>query len=227
MLVSARRLVHPDSNSRVLLLSIVDATERQRREEQKNFVIGELRHRMKNVFAVVGAMARQTRAAGCTGEEYRDAFLGRLDALVRANGFALDSDRTVHLGDLVRATLEPYAAGSERVALESAEEVELTPEQVLPLSLILHELATNAVKYGALSVTTGRIRISWTIEGEEGNGRTTQVLWRESGGPASALPTTKGFGTKLIDLSATRDLGGHVERTFAEDGLSVDLRFPL
>ena len=228
MLVSARRLAHPDSNARVILLSMVDATERQRRDEEKDVVIGELRHRMKNMLAVVVSIARQTKTTERSAEAYRDAFLGRLNALVRANGFSMDSDEPVALDHLVRVTLEPYAAAPERVELVPAPDVALTQDQVLPVSLILHELATNAVKYGALSTGAGRLQIGWTVgASDEDQTKDLTLTWREAGGPEVVTPGTPGFGTRLIDFAIKRDLNGSVERSYGSDGLSVEVRIPL
>lgn len=227
MLVSASRLIHPDTNSRVILLSIVDATERQRKDQEKDVVIGELRHRIKNILAVVDSLARQTQAEGRSGEAYRDAFLGRLATLVRANGFALDSEGAVQLSHLVRATLEPYATSPDRVKLIPSPEVSLPQDQVVPVSLIVHELATNALKYGALSAPTGRLRVAWTLEDLNGTSHLLNFAWRETGGPAVDTPETRGFGTRLIDFATVRDLGGSVERTHKPEGLIVEIRFPL
>lgn len=227
MLVSARRLFHPDSNSRVILLSIVDATEGRRRDQEKDIVIGELRHRMKNMLAVVDALARQTQASGRSGEAYRDAFLGRLGALVRANGFGIDSEGTVELSRLVRLTLEPYATSPDRIEMVQSPEVSLDHNQVVPVSLILHELATNALKYGALSAPTGRLQIGWSLENPNGTANLVSFRWRETGGPAVSTPQTRGFGTRLIEFATVRDLGGSVERSFEPEGLSVEARFPV
>jgi two-component sensor histidine kinase len=227
MLVSARRMLHPDSSSRVILLSIVDATERFRREQGKDVVIGELRHRIRNMLAVVDALARQTQAAGRSGEAYRDAFLGRLGALIRANGFGMEPEATVDLSDLVRLTLDPFATSPERVDLVRSPAVSLNQDKVVPVSLILHELATNALKYGALSAPAGRLRIGWTLDEPNGSARHLGLVWRETGGPAAETPEARGFGTRLIDFATLRDLGGSVERTYKPEGLSVEVRFPL
>lgn len=112
MLLTARRLHHPDNISRILLLSMVDATERRKREAEKDVLLGELRHRMKNLLALVQAMARQTSAEGRSGKEYREAFLGRFNALVRAHEFVFSENRNIGLHDVVERTLEPYALNS-------------------------------------------------------------------------------------------------------------------
>lgn len=226
MLVSARRLVHPDSNNRVILLSIVDATKRRRKEAEQDLVIGELRHRMKNMLAVVSSLARQTRTEGRSGEDYREDFLGRLDALLRANGFATGPGGTAPLSELIAATLEPYGMVPDRIELAGGPEVTLAQDQVVPVSLTLHELATNAVKYGALSTSEGHLQIGWRVEPQGAGPDLLRLTWRESGGPRPA-PTPAGFGTRLIDFATQRDLGGSVERSHTQDGLTVEITFPL
>jgi two-component sensor histidine kinase len=227
MLVTARRLVHPDHHSRVILLSIVDATEQRWLEDTQNTVIAELRHRIKNILAVVASLARLTRVKDRTSQEFQEDFLGRLDALVRANGFATDAEGVGQLSELVRATLEPYGAHGDRVELGQVPDVSLAQEQVVPISLVLHELATNAAKYGALSAPDGRLRIGWSVERSEGQADFLNLTWSETGGPAVSPPEKQGFGTRLIDFAIARDLGGSLDRAYEQDGLRVEARFPL
>lgn len=129
MLVSAHRLFHPDNNSRTLLLSIVDATERRQREAEKDVLLGELRHRMKNLLGLVQAMARQTTATGRSGEEYRDAFLARFHALVQAHDAAYAQEGEVGLQEVLERTLEPYSEGPIGVVVEPGPAVPLAAKQ--------------------------------------------------------------------------------------------------
>jgi two-component sensor histidine kinase len=225
MLVSAHRLFHPDNISRTLLLSIVDATERHQREAEKEVLIGELRHRIKNLLGLVQAMARQTATEGRSGEEYRDAFLGRFNALVQAHDMAFSDNEGTGLLELVERTLEPYSAGSAGILVESGPAVPLAQAHVVPLSLILHELATNAVKHGALSAPMGQIRVRWDVE--EASARHLRLTWQESGGPPVAPPLSRGFGTKLIEFAASREMGGRLELNYAPTGLEVEIVAPL
>ncbi|MFQ6242760.1 sensor histidine kinase [Sinorhizobium meliloti] len=225
MLVSAHRLFHPDNNSRTLLLSIVDATKRRERETEHEVLLGELRHRVKNLLALVQAMARQTSTEGRSAEEYRDAFLGRFNALIQAHDAAFSEGAGVDLKELIERTLEPYATGPSGVLIESGPAVPLSSGQVMSLSLILHELATNAIKYGALSTPTGQVRARWEIE--HGNVRHLRLVWRESGGQPVAPPAAPGFGTKLMKFAATRELAGRLELNYASTGLEVEIVAPL
>jgi two-component sensor histidine kinase len=218
-------LFHPDNVSTTLLLSIVDATERRKRESEQNLLLGELRHRMKNLLGMVLAIARQTTAKGRSGEEYRDAFLGRFNALVRAHELAFSENGEIGLHELVERTLQPYAASAATAVIEAGPPVSLASEQVLSISLILHELATNVVKHGAFSVPTGRVRVQWDIE--QANAPRLRLEWQERGGPPARSPASPGFGTQLIEFTARRELGGRAELNYAPAGLEVEIVAPL
>lgn len=224
MLVSARRLFHPDDNSVTLLLSIEDATDRRRREEEKDVMLGELRHRTKNLLGMVMALARQTEATSVAG--YREAFLGRLEALVRAHDVTSLEKSGVELAELAQLTLEPYTTEPGRIAIEPGEAVMLAKTQVLPVGLILHELAANAVKHGALSAAKGCVGLSWTIL-DKADQRVLRLRWKERDGPPVTAPEREGFGTRLIAFAASRDLGGERELIFAPDGLAAEITLPL
>jgi two-component sensor histidine kinase len=225
MLVSAHRVFHPDNNSRTLLLSIVDATERRQREAEKDVLLGELRHRMKNMLALVQAIARQTVAAGRSGEEYRDAFLGRFNALVQAYDVAYAQEDEADLQEVLERTLEPYSERPTGVLVEAGPTVPLASKQIMSLSLVLHELATNAIKYGALSNPEGQVRVRWGIE--EASAPHLRLVWQEACGPAVAPPSSSGFGTRLIEFAVSRELGGRVELNYAPEGLVVEIVAPL
>jgi two-component sensor histidine kinase len=225
MLLSAHRIPKPDSGRRLLLLKIADATERQRESDRKDVLIGELGHRIKNILAVTQSLARQTKTKDRTAEEFRDDFLGRLDALGKALEVTAKEDKA-ELPALVHKVLEPYVGEGGPVMLEKGPVVSLTTNQAMSLGMMLHELATNAVKYGALSVSDGRVTIVWTID-DEGNGSSmVKLRWRESNGPKVTPPSADGFGTRLIRFTAEQDLGGRVDQDYQPDGLIVTLTFP-
>ena len=226
MLLSARRLFHPDNTSVTLLLSIEDATERRRREEETDVLLGELQRRTRNLLGMVHALARQTEIKGRSVEEYRDAFIGRLEALVRAHDLTTQDGSGVDLAELAQLTLEPYTTEPGNMSIEVGEPVELMRTQVLPLGMILHELAANALKYGALSVPSGNVRVAWTVDLVDGL-RHLRLHWQEEGGPGVSEPTVRGFGTRLIERAVMRDLGGRRELVFAPDGLKAEITFLL
>jgi PAS domain S-box-containing protein len=222
MLLSARKLFHPDNTGTTLLLAIEDVTERRQMEHERELRFGELRHRVKNLLAVVQALARQTEVEGRSGAEYRDAFLGRLEALVQAHELAFGTEGGVDLAALVGGVLEPYAGGNGAAAVEAGPAVALPPARVQALALVLHELATNAVKHGALSAPEGRVRVGWEV-GEANGARRLRLRWEERGGPPVAPPVSHGFGTELIEHVATDELGVRPELTFAPEGLEAEI----
>jgi two-component sensor histidine kinase len=225
MLVSAHRLFLPDRSSQSMLVSIVDATLSRQREAESDILVGELRHRIKNLLAVVQALARQTVAEGRSGVEYRDDFLGRFKALVIAHDLAFGQPGEIGLRTLIEKTVEPYAAGEERLIVEPGPAIMLAQVQIVPISLILHELATNAVKHGALSAPEGQVRILWNVSND--SAPKLGLHWQERGGPPVTPPATAGFGSRLIDFVATRELGGRLELEYLPSGLSVKIVVPM
>lgn len=224
MLVTARTLQDPTRNTRTMLLSIVDATDQLRRELAKDLLMGELRHRMKNVLGVARSIARQTTTAGRTAEEYRDVFLGRFAALIEAEDLAFDEQGEGGLEQLLGRILAPYTLERSRVVIEPSPAIVLKPRTIMSLSLVLHELATNAAKYGALSTSGGELRLCWLLEDE---GRRLRFKWSEIGGPVVTAPTTTGYGTTLIRATTTYNLGGELELDYARDGFRAEIVIPL
>lgn len=224
MLVSAHRLFQPDRSSRCMLVSIVDASKSREREAESELLIGELRHRIKNLLAMVQALAQQTATEGRTSEEYRDDFLGRFKALISAHDLAFGDHVEVGLRGLVEKTLKPFAS-NEKVVIEPGPAIGLARVQIVPISLILHELATNAMKYGALRGPEGHVQIYWRIE-RNGAPRLS-IRWQEHDGPPVKPPTAAGFGTRLIEFVASRELGGRVELNYLPTGLTVDITLPI
>ena len=224
MLLTARKLFHPDNASHSLLLSIVDATDRVRRDAAKDMLFGELRHRMKNLLAVTQSLARQTTTDGRSAEEYRDVFLGRFSALIEAQEVAFAETGSARLTEAAQRLLSPYMADSSSIEIEPGPDVVLEPRIILSLGLILHELATNAAKYGALSAAGGRVSLRWQID--EG-GDKLRLSWVENGGPPVTPPQRTGAGTHLIRSAATFGLGGDLEQTYAAGGLTAELVIPL
>lgn len=224
MLVSARRLVHPDNNSANMLVTFDDVTDTRRVDAEKDILLAETRHRMKNLLAVVRALATQTDVEGRTGQEYRDAFLGRFEAVLHAEDLSLASNEETDLAALIEQAMAPAAA--ERRRIVPGPPVTLRVGQVLPISMILHELVTNAAKYGALSNRDGTVHLSWRVVAEAG--RNALILdWREENGPRVTPPAHSGFGTRLIEFSAERSLGGAAELRFEAAGLRASVTAPL
>jgi two-component sensor histidine kinase len=224
MLLTARTLHQSGGGRHSILLTIVDATERHQRDEAKDLLFGELRHRMKNILGVARSVARQTTTEGRSAEEYRDAFLGRFEALIQAEDLAFDEQSPAGIREILERTLAPYLATPGAVIIEGEAVADLGPRRTLSLGLLFHELATNAAKHGALSAPGGNVTVFWALEND---GHDLRVSWRESGGPPVAAPATKGFGSELIQSTISYTLGGAVEQDFALQGYSVEVVIPL
>lgn len=199
----------------------------QRTEKQQEVLLRELNHRVKNILAITQAIAAQTLRGSGDLEEFERAFFGRLHALGRASTLlAASSWRATGLRPIIEAALEPHRTG-ENVRL-TGPEVTLPSEMALMLSLALHELATNAVKYGALSVPQGRVEVVWAIEEPASAGSPRLVLdWLERGGPVVRAPERQGFGGRLIESGIGDQLGGRVERRFSPEGAQCRIELPL
>ena len=222
--VYAFRVGEPEERRLGVLFN--DIAKRKRAEEERELLARELSHRVKNTLAVVQALALQTDGQARSLEAYRHAFLGRLQALARANDLLLEAQmRGADLRHLVEQAVEAYRVDHPEVVEIEGAPAMLTAKQALGLNLVLHELGTNAAKYGALSRSEGRVRVSWKIEG--GQARRVRLRWQERHGPSVAPPAEKRFGTRLIERASSYELDGTAELDYASGGLSCELDFPL
>jgi two-component sensor histidine kinase len=223
MALSARRLVHPDHGSTNILLMFEDITEARRTAAQKDILLAESQHRMKNLLAIMRALITQTKTTARSAEDYRDALLAHFAALADAQELIVAQTGPVTLKDLLgRST----ALFSQQTLMAPGPEVPLTHAQVLPLSFVFHELATNAAKYGSLSAPEGTVEIAWEVVNRDGQSLLS-LDWVETGGPPVTPPTRSGFGSRLITFSITNDLGGTVEQRFETGGLRAKIDVPL
>ncbi|WP_185927953.1 PAS domain S-box protein [Pseudorhizobium endolithicum] len=198
-----------------------DISERKEAERQQNLLVGELTHRVKNVLATVNAIVRQT--LGPAGPDSPAAsLLSRLQSLAKAHDLLTESNwKSASLQDIVREALSPYPESMFEVA---GDDVLVNARAVLSLSLVLHELGTNAAKYGALSSEAGRVRISWrTIESTDPDQTALKLRWEERGGPPVVMPSHKGFGSRLLQTVVTSELRGGVLVDYAPTGLIYDI----
>jgi PAS domain S-box-containing protein len=205
----------------------IDISERKQAEEQRELLLAELSHRVKNVLALVQALASQTGRNSRSIEEFRTVFEGRLRALARAHGLLFEGQwQGADLKALVEQTLDAHRGDRPEAIEVGGPPVTLSPKQGLALGLVLHELATNAAKYGALSAAAGRIRVVWNVQ-NRGRNRQVRLKWEERGGPKVRPPTRCGFGTTLISRTFEYELGGAAELLFAARGLRCQATFPL
>jgi two-component system, chemotaxis family, CheB/CheR fusion protein len=208
------------------VVMFVDITGRKENERERELLAQELSHRVKNTLAVVQSLAMQTDGRIRSVEAYREAFIGRLQALARAQNLLLEARwRGTDLKVLVEQAVAAYRVDHPQVVEAEGEPVAVTPRQGLGLSLILHELGTNAAKHGALTRSDGRLHVSWQVEA--GSERRVRLRWQERHGPVVEPPAAKGFGTRLIERACEYELGGNVELNYAPSGLSCELVFPV
>lgn len=198
-----------------------DISERKAVVERQQRLLQESEHRVKNMLTVVTAIARQTARAASGTDDFLATFSDRLKSLADAHSLlAGKSAYDVNLDALAGQVLGADVASGR--AKFSGPEVGLDPQQVLGLSMILHELYTNSVKYGALSTDAGSIDFSWTVGGGE-----IALLWSETGPPCPTDAPKGGFGQRMIEMAVRSDLNGSIERSWSNDGLSVTICFPI
>jgi PAS domain S-box-containing protein len=211
-------------NARLYQTAQNELAERRRIEAHQRLLVAELSHRVKNILAVVQAVAAQTGPVTSVAE-YQAAFQGRLGALLAAHVLLTErSWRGASLAELVRAVVEPHQ-GIHRVQLE-LDDVSLTPTAAQTLALAFHELATNASKYGALSRATGRVGVTGRIASGAA-GDELRLEWQETRGPKVMPPTRQGFGTTLLSHALEYQHGGTVELDWRAAGLICRISVPL
>ena len=182
----------------------------------------ELDHRVKNTLATVQSVAELTLRTATSLETFGDTFRARIAALARMHAAIWRNKGTpLRLRELAQLSLAPFAHDAARASF-AGEEVSIPVQSAATLGLVLHELATNAVKYGALSVMSGSVRLSWRLENER-----LHLVWRETGGPIVSVPMQRGFGSTLIEESIPYELGGSVSLDFAPAGVACTITFPL
>ena len=210
------------------LVSIVtDVTDRKAAEDHIQFLMHEISHRSKNLLTVIQSIARRTARTAGTMEAFESRFERRLQGLAASHDVLVRENwHGAPLADLVRQQLVPFAEiQSSRFEL-AGPDVVVTAEAAQAIGLAIHELATNAIKHGALSEPAGRVRVSWTFEGIPGAAEQLSLSWIEHGGPPVTPPSRKGFGHVVIGDMVERSLNGKVEMEFATDGLKWRVSIP-
>jgi two-component sensor histidine kinase len=193
-------------------------------QERQVTMLHELNHRVKNTLATVQSLARQS-AKGGEGQAVQ--LEARILSLSKTHDLLTREDWSgATLNEVLENELSPYRAGCDHIVLDGPE-VALPPRHVLALGMTVHELTTNAAKYGALSTADGRVEVSWRVDRSETGAAWLRLTWRESGGPAVAPPARRGFGTRLIAGGVGRELAGDVDLDFDVDGLRCRIDVPL
>jgi two-component system, chemotaxis family, CheB/CheR fusion protein len=201
--------------------------ERKRAEQQTTLLLSELDHRVKNILAIVSSIVSQTLKSSLTPAAFAAAIDGRIAAIARAHSMLTDhgGGGRASLHDLVTTELEPYNRDGRNISVDG-DDIALTPRAGLSLALVMHELASNAAKYGALSTPSGQLIVSWTIS--HASDSTLSFLWVETGGPSlEGPPAQRGFGTTLIERTLTHEFDAEVHREFRRTGLRCTIDIPL
>ena len=209
-----------------LTCASVDVTERKEGEAHLRLLLRELTHRSKNLLAVIQAMARQTARHTGSVESFLTQFGARLQALAASHDLLVrESWYGASLGELIRSQLGGYLDGSTAQVSIEGPAIALKPEAAQNLGLALHELAVNAAKFGALSVPSGRVSITWSRRGSMGD-NSVELDWREQLGPKVKIRRRKGFGSMVIERNLARALDADVKLQFDPDGLHCHIVIP-
>lgn len=217
---------------RRLIGVVADVTDRRIAEDRQSLLIRELHHRVKNTLATVQAIVGSTARNASSIESFYEAFVGRIVSLAHTHAVLTgDTWQMASLRDLLANELKPYADGAldgspdARVSLVGPP-VELASEIAVPIGMAIHELTTNAAKYGALSTRTGRVSVTWSVL-PQGPGGTLVFAWCETGGPAAAPPTRQGFGSRLLERVLTSQASAEVTIAYPPEGLRLTMLAPL
>lgn len=218
----------PDGKPHRLVSIVADVTQRKAAEEHVQFLMHEISHRSKNLLTVILSIARRTAQTVTTIEEFESRFGQRLQGLAASHDVLVNNSwQGAPLADLLRQQLLPFAdVHGSRLQL-TGPEIVFKAEAVQAVGLAIHELATNAVKYGALSIPTGKVSVSWTLE--KNTSATDELLlnWVEQEGPPVTPPARKGFGHMVIGEMIERALSGKVTVKFATEGLKWSVLIPV
>jgi two-component sensor histidine kinase len=214
----------------VVLIALLTETlllysQLRRSEQHQRLLIAELDHRVKNILAQVAGVATSTREGSDSVDDFVRSLGGRIRSMAAAHTLLSETSwRSVGLDALVRTELAPYTTGTN--VKISGTDVMLTSIETQALAKVLHELATNAAKYGALSIPSGRVSVTWDRK-PNGQAATLILEWRELGGPAVASETQSSYGTDLIRNLIPLELGGAVDLVFAAEGVNCRIEIPV
>ncbi len=217
----------PDSTVDGSLITFVDVTSIVRAEEHQRLLVDELNHRVKNMLTVVISLATNTLRQSASLEAFKDVFLGRIHALTAAYTLlSRDAWSAVPLREILMQELHPFLAGEPVTVTVNGPAVLVGPRVALAMGMAIHELTTNAVKYGSLSVPEGKVDVAWAVA-ENPAGRQLVLQWTERNGPKVVKPVRHGFGMMLVERAFAHDVGGQADVEFQPEGVVAILRAPL
>jgi PAS domain S-box-containing protein len=205
---------------------LVDITERKRAEEQQALLMRELHHRVRNTLATVQAIMGSTARSSETIEEFKTALIGRIAALAKTHRLLTEEVGAVAFGDVLHNELDAFDDGSDGRITLSGPEVFLSSQLAVSLGMAVHELTTNAAKYGALSVVGGKVDVTWSVT-IEAKRRRLNFDWVESGGPAVSAPKREGFGSRLLEFVLPGQIQATATIDYRRDGVRLHCSVPL
>jgi two-component sensor histidine kinase len=216
----------PDGALLYLVRVVQDITERKQAELRQKLLVDELNHRVKNTLATVQSLASQTARSTANPKDFTHAFEGRLIALSKAHDqLTAHHWENAELREMLSGSLAPYAAASPSRIVLRGEDLVLRPRAVLTLAMVVHELTTNAAKYGALSVPSGCVEVRWAPVEQDGR-KSLRLDWIESGGPEVKVPERRSFGSRFIEGSVKAELNGTARLVYAPEGLRCEMLMP-
>ena len=228
-LMRAVPLLNEDGDVEEWISALTDVHERKLSGEQQDMMVGEARHRLKNLMTIIDSLVKSSRPriADANVDAFQKKFLGRLHALSAASDLALASNyTTMNAREVIAATLAPFLETESARLTFGGPDLKLNQATGGSLALGVHELTTNAIKHGALSVPEGRVDFRWTIT-PNGNGSLVEMVWRESGGPPPAKPERDGYGARVISFIPSREQNGKVAMEYPPDGYVCRITFTL
>ena len=205
---------------------LLDITERKRAEDQQSLLVRELHHRVKNTLATVQAIMGSTARAAETIEDFTTALIGRIGSLARTHLLLADEAQAVDFNEIMHSELDAFDDGSEGRIVLSGPPVEIPARMAVSLGMAIHELTTNAAKYGALSVFGGKVTATWRVT-IEATRSMLEFEWVESGGPPVTPPARIGFGTRLLETVLPGQLQAKTRIEYLPSGVHVRYEVPL
>ncbi|MGC2042601.1 MAG: HWE histidine kinase domain-containing protein, partial [Pseudolabrys sp.] len=205
---------------------LVDITDRKRAEDQQALLVRELHHRVKNTLSTVQAIMGSTARAVDNIEDFKTALFGRIQSLSKTHLLLADEQRSVKFGDIVRSELDAFDDSSKKRIVLNGPEVPLTSQLAVSLGMAIHELTTNAAKFGALSVFGGKVEVTWSVT-IDATRRTLSFDWVESGGPPVTHPLKQGFGSRLLAFVLPGQIQAKSRIDYVPEGIRMHCALPL
>ena len=222
LLAQAAPILDHDGKAEIAIVALQDITGRKAAEAHQQLLINELSHRAKNLLAIIQSIAQQSFRGDDPTSAQLARFEGRLGALSAAHGILTQEKwEAVPLRRLICDTFTAVRSDDERLVMEGPD-LMLPPKVSVSLAMAIHELATNATKYGSLTRDEGTVAIRWRNEDDR-----LRLTWKEYGGPHVSLPTKRGFGTRMIERGLAAELGGEVRIHYDPDGVRCEVDAPM